>query len=145
MIQKHNSNDMKLKLFFVLLSLIFCGCSEGTFSPQNFYKVKKIVKKENNVFFIYAEKNNSIYKIYTHYNGFREPNSVELKRGSVFNLPLKSFNQRMIDEMGMASWVDITGTIYYDVPVCKEEDKGIDDIYECGSINGIYYGSDQIR
>ena len=145
MIQKHNSNDMKLKLFFVLLSLIFCGCSEGTFSPQNFYKVKKIVKKENNVFFIYAEKNDSIYKIYTHYNGFREPNSVELKRGSVFNLPLKSFNQRMIDEMGMASWVDITGTIYYDVPVCKEEDKGIDDIYECGSINGIYYGSDQIR
>lgn len=145
MIQKHNSNDMKLKLFFVLLSLIFCGCSEGTFSPQNFYKVKKIVKKENNVFFIYAEKNDSIYKIYTHYNGFREPNSVELKRGSVFNLPLKSFNQRMIDEMGMASWADITGTIYYDVPVCKEEDKGIDDIYECGSINGIYYGSDQIR
>lgn len=145
MIQKHNSNDMKLKLFFVLLSLIFCGCSEGTFSPQNFYKVKKIVKKENNVFFIYAEKNDSIYKIYTHYNGFREPNSVELKRGSVFNLPLKSFNQRMIDDMGMASWADITGTIYYDVPVCKEEDKGIDDIYECGSINGIYYGSDQIR
>ena len=145
MIQKHNSNDMKLKLFFVLLSLIFCGCSEGTFSPQNFYKVKKIVKKENNVFFIYAEKNDSIYKIYTHYNGFREPNSVELKRGSVFNLPLKSFNQRMIDEMGMASWADITGTIYYDVPVCKEEDKGIDDIYECGSINGIYYGSDQLR
>ena len=145
MIQKHNSNDMKLKLFFVLLSLIFCGCSEGTFSPQNFYKVKKIVKKKNNVFFIYAEKNDSIYKIYTHYNGFREPNSVELKRGSVFNLPLKSFNQRMIDEMGMASWADITGTIYYDVPVCKEEDKGIDDIYECESINGIYYGSDQIR
>ena len=145
MIQKHNSNDMKLKLFFVLLSLIFCGCSEETFSPQNFYKVKKIVKKENNVFFIYAEKNDSIYKIYTHYNGFREPNSVELKRGSVFNLPLKSFNQRMIDEMGMASWADITSTIYYDVPVCKEEDKGIDDIYECGSINGIYYGSDQIR
>ena len=145
MIQKHNSNDMKLKLFFVLLSLIFCGCSEGTFSPQNFYKVKKIVKKENNVFFIYAEKNNSIYKIYTHYNGFREPNSVELKRGSVFNLPLKSFNQRMIDEMGMASWADITSTIYYDVPVCKEEDKDIDDIYECESINGIYYGSDQIR
>ena len=127
MIQKHNSNDMKLKLFFVLLSLIFCGCSEGTFSPQNFYKVKKIVKKENNVFFIYAEKNDSIYKIYTHYNGFREPNSVELKRGSVFNLPLKSFNQRMIDEMGMASWADITSTIYYDVPVCKEEDKDIDD------------------
>lgn len=145
MIQKHNSNDMKFQLLFVLLSLIFCGCSEGTFSPQNFYKVKKIVKKENNVFFIYAEKNDSIYKIYTHYNGFREPNSVELKRGSVFNLPLKSFNQRMIDEMGMASWADITGTIYYDVPVCKEEDKGIDDIYECGSINGIYYGSDQIR
>ena len=145
MIQKHNSNDMKLKLFFVLFSLIFCGCSEGTFSPQNFYKVKKIVKKKNNVFFIYAEKNDCIYKIYTHYNGFREPNSVELKRGSVFNLPLKSFNQRMIDDMGMASWADITGTIYYDVPVCKEEDKGIDDIYECGSINGIYYGSDQIR
>ena len=145
MIQKHNSNDMKLKLFFVLLSLIFCGCSEGTFSPQNFYKVKKIVKKKNNVFFIYAEKNDSIYKIYTHYNGFREPNSVELKRGSVFNLPLKSFNQRMIDEMGMASWADITSTIYYDVPVCKEEDKDIDDIYECESINGIYYGSDQIR
>ena len=112
---------------------------------HNFYKVKKIVKKKNNVFFIYAEKNDSIYKIYTHYNGFREPNSVELKRGSVFNLPLKSFNQRMIDEMGMASWADITSTIYYDVPVCKEEDKGIDDIYECGSINGIYYGSDQIR
>ena len=103
------------------------------------------MKKENNVFFIYAEKNDSIYKIYTHYNGFREPNSVELKRGSVFNLPLKSFNQRMIDEMGMASWADITGTIYYDVPVAKEEDKGIDDIYECESINGIYYGSDQIR
>ena len=137
MIQKHNSNDMKFQLLFVLLSLIFCGCSEGTFSPQNFYKVKKIVKKENNVFFIYAEKNDSIYKIYTHYNGFREPNSVELKRGSVFNLPLKSFNQRMIDEMGMASWADITSTIYYDVPVWKEEDKGIDDIYECGSINGI--------
>lgn len=145
MIQKHNSNDMKLKLFFVLLSLIFCGCSEGTYCPQNFYTVKKIVKKENNVFFIYAEKNDSIYKIYTHYNGFREPNSVELKRGSVFNLPLKSFNQRMIDEMGMASWADITSTIYYDVPVCKEEDKDIDDIYECESINGIYYGSDQIR
>ena len=145
MIQKHNSNDMKLKLFFVLLSLIFCGCSEETYCPQNFYKVKKIVKKKNNVFFIYAEKNDSIYKIYTHYNGFREPNSVELKRGSVFNLPLKSFNQRMIDEMGMASWADITGTIYYDVPVAKEEDKGIDDIYECESINGIYYGSDQIR
>ena len=145
MIQKHNSNDMKLKLFFVLLSLIFCGCSEGTYCPQNFYKVKKIVKKKNNVFFIYAEKNDSIYKIYTHYNGFREPNSVELKRGSVFNLPLKSFNQRMIDEMGMASWADITSTIYYDVPVCKEEDKDIDDIYECESINGIYYGSDQIR
>ena len=145
MIQKHNSNDMKFQLLFVLLSLIFCGCSEGTFSPQNFYKVKKIVKKKNNVFFIYAEKNDSIYKIYTHYNGFREPNSVELKRGSVFNLPLKSFNQRMIDEMGMASWADITSTIYYDVPVCKEEDKDIDDIYECESINGIYYGSDQIR
>ena len=145
MIQKHNSNDMKLKLFFVLLSLIFCGCSEEIYCPQNFYKVKKIVKKENNVFFIYAEKNDSIYKIYPHYNGFREPNSVELKRGSVFNLPLKSFNQRMIDDMGMASWADITGTIYYDVPVCKEEDKDIDDIYECESINGIYYGSDQIR
>ena len=57
MIQKHNSNDMKLKLFFVLLSLIFCGCSEEIYCPQNFYKVKKIVKKENNVFFIYAEKN----------------------------------------------------------------------------------------
>ena len=68
MIQKHNSNDMNLKLFFVLLSLIFCGCSEETYCPQNFYKVKKIVKKKNNVFFIYAEKNDSIYKIYTHYN-----------------------------------------------------------------------------
>ena len=145
MIQNHNSNDMNLKLFFVLLSLIFCGCSEETYCPQNFYKVKKIVKKKNNVFFIYAEKNGSIYKIYTHYNGLREPNSVELKRGSVFNLPLKSFNQRMIDDMGMASWADITGTIYYNVPVAKEEDKDIDDIYECESINGIYYGSDQIR
>lgn len=145
MIQKHNSNDMNLKIFFVLLSLIFCGCSEETYCPQNFYKVKKIVKKKNNVFFIYAEKNDSIYKIYTHYNGLREPNSVELKRGSVFNLPLKSFNQRMIDDMGMASWADITGTIYYNVPVAKEENKDIDDIYECESINGIYYGSDQIR
>ena len=145
MIQKHNSNYMNLKLFFVLLSLIFCGCSEETYCPQNFYKVKKIVKKKNNVFFIYAEKNDSIYKIYTHYNGLREPNSVELKRGSVFNLPLKSFNQRMIDDMGMASWADITATIYYDVPVAKEENKDIDDIYECESINGIYYGSDQIR
>lgn len=46
MIQKHNSNDMNLKLFFVLLSLIFCGCSEETYCPQNFYKVKKIVKKK---------------------------------------------------------------------------------------------------
>ena len=145
MIQKHNSNYMNLKLFFLLLSLIFCGCSEETYCPQNFYKVKKIVKKKNNVFFIYAEKNDSIYKIYTHYNGLREPNSVELKRGSVFNLPLKSFNQRMIDDMGMASWADITGTIYYDVPVAKEENKDIDDIYECESINGISYGSDQIR
>ena len=41
--------------------------------------------------------------------------------------------------MGMASWADITGTIYYDVPVCKEEDKDIDDIYEpVGGINLVH-------
>lgn len=131
-----------MKYIFSLLIFIICGCSSTKNSyPDGFYRVTKIKKKANDVFFIYAKRNDSIFKIYTHYDGLRKPKSVKLKRGSRFYAPLESFNMMNIKYFNLASWAEVTGFEYYKVIVDKEPEKGINDIYSCDSINGIYYSN----
>lgn len=132
-----------MKYFLIILIITVCGCSTiSTYYPQKYYTVTKIKGKKNNVYFIYAKRNDSIFKIYTHYNGKKDPKAVKLKRGSIFSAHLESFNEKNIRYLNLVSWAEVSGFEYYNVIVLKEPQNGIYDIYECKNINGIFFSCD---
>lgn len=101
------------------------------------YKVRKIRKQKNNVYFIYAERNDSIFKIYSWFDGNVHPGDTRLKRGTKFKARL---THRLGADAG--EWQDMSylefGVSYHGVAVMCEPEKDILDVYSCSEINGRY-------
>ena len=136
---------MKIKIYIYILFLLFCtACSSSvgvtldTNSSNDGYKITKIKKQKNNVYIIYATRNDSIFKIASHYNGITSDNNIKLKVGTVFCADLRPYfngeicGLQTMHQLGLA--ID-----YYGVSIYQEPQKGINELYFCDDINGRYF------
>ena len=133
-----------MKLFFVsiigtffLLQSCCTGkvMSEPFSSCKNYFIVSKVKKKKNNVYIIYAERNDSVFKIFSHFNGKIGRNDIKLKKGSLFKAKLISQFKSVEKKINMMSSYGIS-IIYYGVVISKESKNNIQDVYSCEELNG---------
>ena len=86
---------LRIITFGVLIHFVFmmysCKAQEQRiYHTSDEFIVRKIKKCKNNVFLIYATRNDTIYKIASHYNGIKNKSDKKLKKGSRFTATLFS-------------------------------------------------------
>jgi hypothetical protein len=136
-----------MKHLFFLFGILFLlqSCKTGNVAVVNSnsndacYTVRKIKKQKNDVYFIYAERNDTTFKIYSVFDpdDLKEGGYTKLKRGSRFNAILLSqlagtenkFN--MVTDFGVS--VEVNG-----ITVSREPEHNILDVYACDELNGRY-------
>ncbi|MGM9852618.1 MAG: hypothetical protein ACI30N_01435 [Muribaculaceae bacterium] len=149
---------MKNHLPFILLLIhlivvISCSCSRNMTTANsastnpNLYKVTKI-KKENRWYFIYLQRNDSLFKVIT-----KEPvtnnNTLasyqKIKKNRLYDLKLLSWGEALTKSLGFNPIKDIIayppmGTMLDSVTfVYPEPEKNIWDFYSCPDLDGLYY------
>ena len=106
------------------------------------YKVKSVSKKKNNVVVVYAERNDSVFKIVSLYSGKKYVDkSKRLKKGKLFSANLVS-RRSTIEEafnIKMLPSLEVTYFVFNDVPIrIVELKKNVTDIYFSDDIDGMY-------
>ena len=104
---------------------------------NNSLTVTKVKKMSREVYVIYASRNYSIFKIVSFYNGKRQANARNLKKGDKFQACLFSQFKAIEEKFNIIppcnEVIDFHG-----VTIGKELDKGIDDVWICKELNGPY-------
>ena len=140
-----------IKIFFLILFTCFIGlwsCSRLTMNctekihDSNSYKVVKI-KKENNWYFIYLKRNDSIFKVVTQepadkteFEGY-----CKIKKQKKYNLCLFSYRDNLIIN-GIRVWNigEICGLKLDSITeVTVEPENDIWDLYYSKDLKGLYY------
>ncbi len=139
-----------IKYFFLLLftCLIYlCSCSkrtiatEGTTTYNELYKVKKI-KKVNDWYFIYFQRNDSIFKVvsYDSRDKTLPENSPKIEKGKRYNLTMHSFREDLSRFLGGDYIGDPFGVQLDSITTVSPEPKnGVWDIYRTTDLVGLYY------
>lgn len=134
---------LRIITFGVLIHFVFmmysCKAQEQRiYHTSDEFIVRKIKKCKNNVFLIYATRNDTIYKIASHYNGIKNKSDKKLKKGSRFTATL--FSQFLDFDKAINAMPNL-GVIrfYYGVPLIREPEKGIDDVWVSEELNGLYF------
>lgn len=128
-----------------LLPVFFTGhakCCEICHEEDQQYKVLSVSKKKNNVVVVYAERNDSVFKIVSLYSGKKYVDkSRRLKKGKLFSVNLisrrntleEAFNVKMLPSL------EVTYFMFNDVPIrIVELKRNVTDIYFSDDIDGMY-------
>lgn len=102
--------------------------------------VKKIKKEINNVYIMYAERNDSMFKIASRYSGTPYDKTKKLKRGSRFKAKLIS-NDEVIEQIVKIRVMPNLGVnpVYYGVDILRYEPRRrVYDVYYSDDLDGIY-------
>ncbi|WP_155847217.1 hypothetical protein [Algoriphagus marincola] len=138
---------MKLLVYTYLLFMIFsCSSSKGFTQDGNIdskYRIKKI-KTKNSWYIIYAEKQDSLYKIVV-----GKPNTInddckKIVVGKYYDLELKSRRDNTPEINGVklkpVNYLDVECYSYdEDTEICIEPKKGINDLYYTDDLKGLCY------
>lgn len=100
------------------------------------YTVEKIKKINDSIYIIYASRNDSIFKIASYYDG-NSKNCTKLKKRSKFRAKLFSLLKEIEVKFNMMPNYGISFR-FYGVPISREPEKNIDDVYVSNEINGCY-------
>ncbi|MDA3614207.1 hypothetical protein [Polluticaenibacter yanchengensis] len=145
-------------LIIIFLALIMYSCSNGKNAPKGIqvnmlYLIKKIDKKDS-WYLIYAERNDSLYKIVSKDQGKENANCNEIMIGKFYNIVLKSRKDNVPEINGIklkpVNYIDARSPAYdkdgiecylYDdkTEICIEPEKGIYDLYYTDDLKGICY------
>lgn len=129
-------------LFATLFAMFFLlqSCSTvRTLKPVNSscFVVLKIKKLKNNVYFIYAQRNDTVFKIATHFVKNKKGEYLKLKKGSVFKAHLYSQFVDIDKKLNMMPNYGIS-ILFHGVTVSREPQRNINDVFLCNEINGRY-------
>ena len=127
---------MKMKfefLFVILFLLLFFKCTTNKpliFKNDNYFLVKKIDSLDN-VYIIYIERNDSIFKIVSK----RESNNCKpIQVGKYYLFKLKSV---FPDNFGMK--LDVGGVRVYNTNIELEDDSVVWDLFITENLDGLCY------
>lgn len=140
-----------VKKFFLsyFICLILCSCSRHYINriestpDTNSYKVVDI-KKENSWYFIYFQRNDSLFKVVSYQPGFTSTLNGryrQIEKGKRYNLHLHSFREEA-KMNGVYYWPEghITGVqLDGETSVTLEPKNGILDLYRAEELAGLYY------
>ena len=154
-----------IKYFYVILLIysFLCSCSKHTFTNRErntantsiydectidstAYKVMEI-KKENSWYFIYLQRNDSIFKVVSHeprYITLLETNNHKIEEGRKYNLTLISWKNTKLVVDGINYWplgFSDGATLDSITTVRLEPENGIWDLYDAEELVGLYYFS----
>ena len=150
-----------IKYFFLLLftCLIYlCSCSKRAIvyaeiindnasdciediPDSTAFEVMEI-KKENSWYFIYFQRNDSIFKVVSHDPRYKTllENYPKIERGKRYKLNLHSFRDELNRALGGTYIGDPLGVQLDSITtVSPEPDKGVWDIYKTTDLVGLYY------
>ena len=148
---------MKLLVYTYLLFMIFsCSSSKGFTQDGNIdskYRIKKI-KTKNSWYIIYAEKQDSLYKIIVGKSDVINDDCKKIAVGKYYDLELKSRRENVPVINGVklksVNYLDVKSPAYdkegiecysYDekTEICIEPKKGIYDLYYTDDLKGLCY------
>lgn len=101
---------------------------------SNYFTVNKIKKLSSEVYIIYATRNDTIFKIASHYNG-QLSKGKKLKKGSKFTAEI--FSQFVEFEKMINMMPNLGVYILFHGEAIGREDN-INDVYICDELNGPY-------
>ena len=140
---------VRLIILILLSSLLYlCSCSKHTIadgertSTDMLYQVKRI-KKVNDWYFIYLQRNDSIFKVITHEPSDKETfeDHQKIRKRGRYNLHIMSYKDSLMWN-GINIWpIGYTGGVYLDsiTTVSVEPENGIWDLYSTYDLEGLYY------
>lgn len=133
---------MKIIAIILGLTILLGSCSvpKKLGSNETTYLIKKI-KKQNTWYIIYAEKNNTLFKIVSKADNSYD-NCNQLKVGKRYMINLSSRKENAPDIGGVKlDPVGYTGCYKYDseTVICLEPKKGINDLFYTNEIKGICF------
>lgn len=86
--------------------------------PEADYKVKKIIREKNNLYVIDLERSDSVFRIFSHYDGTRNSGDVKLHKHDKVKVELiipSEFVRRRI--LGIMNPLDVGGIKHYGVDI----------------------------
>ena len=150
---------MKNIVFFLFLSMTLLSCSSSaklinpSKSSDTSYKIIKITKK-NSWYIIYAERNDTVYKVVSKYDDSVLKNCKKVIEGKSYNLKLESKRDNVPVIGGVKlkplNYLDVKSHAYdkdgmecyrYDeeTEICTEPKSGIYDLFYATNIKGLCY------
>lgn len=144
-----NSNELWHKLFHRHISLcalliftFLCGCKtvENRLvnnSSDSCYIVKKVKKLRKDVYVIYANRNDSLFKIVSYYDKKKKNSDRKLKKGMLFQASFQSVFGDFERETKMIPPCNLVME-FHGVAIGKEPERGIDDVWFSEELNGPY-------
>ncbi len=105
-------------------------------SSESSFTVKKVKKLKNDVYVIYANRNDSIFKIVSYYDK-KNKRGKKLTKGMRFEVSLQSVFGDFEREYKIIQPCNLSME-FHGVAVGKELENGIDDVWFCEELNGPY-------
>ena len=138
----------KIKLFAICMILLILWVNNDNLHGQNKnlaqeYQIERI-KRNNNWFFIYASRNDSLFKIVSKkpIDKGNHDRHAKIRRHRKYLLILDSYSANAPIIAGIKAWIPgYTGGFYLDscTNVVLEPHNGIFDLYSSPNLDGIYY------
>lgn len=129
-----------LGLCILLLYTLLYSCKSvenkqlGKINKSSFV-VKSVKKQKNGVYIIYANRNDSIFKIVSYYDEKKNNRGRRLVKGTCFNASLQSVFAEYERKNNIVppcnEFMEFRG-----VSIGKEPEHGIDDVWFCKELNG---------
>lgn len=131
-----------MKYYIILIVLLCASCSQTKNIVQGnqslLYRITKI-KKEKSIFIIYAERNDSLFKIVSENNKKNILNCEEIRKGEYYNLKLDVIYPveyyPLLGIKGSGNFLDVVFTIN-NIAVPLEE-KSHYKLYKAENLNGL--------
>ena len=134
---------MKKLLPILFIIAIFCACSPKAIMPlgqtNNCFFVKKI-KAQDSIFIIYAQRNDTIFKIVSKEERVLESGYKKVKQGKYYTFDLQTVFPKTLlgTKMPRPGGGGATGFNFWGVPVSIEPQKGIWDLFYAKNLKGLY-------
>lgn len=138
---------MKILLcIYSVLAILSCSSPKGITQGQKeetSYLIKKI-KSKNSWHIIYAQKQDSLYKIVVRKEGLSGDNCKKIVVGKYYNLELKLRRENAPEINGVklkpVNYLDVECYSYdQETEICIEPKKGIYDLYYTDDLKGLCY------
>ena len=104
-------------------------------SSDSYFTVKKVKKQKKDVYVIYANRNDSLFKIVSYYD--KKKCGKKLKKGMRFQASLQSVFGDFERETKMIPPCNLFME-FHGIAIGKEPERGIDDVWFCEVLNGPY-------